>query len=254
MSTIIAIANQKGGVGKTITATTLAAGAARQGMNTIEIDLDPQGNVSDSFGYEPIGMLTRWLGEGQDLYYCLREVRNHLWIIPGDKSTANLKSALCARGFSEYSLCEALDNDRLNAVGIDLVLLDCAPSLDILHTAALMAADYLLVPARLDQFAIKGVVEILATLDLLRSRRGGTTCTLAGIIPTFYDRTTRETQIQLNNLVTGYGAMVWPPIPQDARVRLANRLGQTLYEIEPHPRALTEGYIPAFERLMELIK
>lgn len=252
MTAIIAVANQKGGVGKTITAVTLAAGAARRGQVVLEIDLDPQGNVSDSFGYAKMPNLNAWLGNGMPLPNAMREVRPNLYIVPGDKSTANLKNAIAARGFSEYALCDALDKKDLIDYRIDLVVLDCAPSVDILQVMALMVADYLIIPAKLDQFSIEGVVEILNSLAALQKH--GSHCTLAGILPTFYDKTTKESQIQLENLAAAFGDRIWPPIPSDTRVRLANRKGQTLYELEPQPRALTQGYEPTLDRLYGLLR
>lgn len=250
MAVILAVANQKGGVGKTITAVTLAHGLARRGANVLLIDLDPQGNVADSLGMDAAPCLYNLITQAADLRECADLGRDGLYVVRGDKTTAKLKNYLAGQEFSVYVIQDMLNSRWLDDAEIHAVILDCAPSLDILHTAALMAADYLLVPARLDQFAIKGVMEISSTLSGVRRR--GSRCSLAGIIPTFYDRQTRETQIQLENLAQQFGVLVWPPVPQDTSVRLANRFGVTLWEMRSRPRAM-DGYDRALERLEALL-
>lgn len=244
---IVTIANQKGGVGKTTTAVNLAHGAAIRGMNVLIVDLDTQGNVADALGME----------EGQDLYEWLInsltpkvEVkvpgRERLSVIRSNKTTAVLKLAVTGMDFREMIISNAL-----HGYEYDLVILDCPPSVDILHTAALVAADFLLIPTKLDQFAVKGVIEMLRSLESVQ-RATRSKCTLAGIIPTFYDKVTNESQAQLENLAASYGSFVWPPVAQDSNCRVANRVGKTLWEMERHPRALT-GYMECLDHLLKIL-
>lgn len=245
---IIAVANQKGGVGKTATAVTLAAGAAMQGISTWLVDLDSQGNVADSLG----------LPEGNDLVYTLEgetrtiEGRDNLTVTRSDKRTASYKNQLAAKDYREMVIAESIGADRQHK----LIILDCAPSIDVLHIAALTASDYVIVPSKLDQFAIKGVAELLRTIQLV-NRRGGR-LQLGGIVPTFYDRTTKETQSQLEHLASAFGAYVWPVVPTDVNLRQANRAGKTLWEYSPTTRALTGiegigGYKSVLNRLINLM-
>lgn len=249
-SKVIAVANQKGGVGKTVTAVTLAHGAAKRGISTLIIDLDPQGNVADSLGLE----------EGNDLGAMLdgrlqyrSSGRENLAVVRSDKNTASIKTILAGRDYREYILREAL-TPVMQLFG--LVIFDCAPSIDVLHVASLTAADYLVIPSRLDQFAVKGVLEILRTLAVV-NRRGGR-CSLAGIVPTFYDRQTLETQMQLENLAAAFRGQIWPMIPQDTLIRRSNRAGKTLWEYAPKSRALLGvegiggGYQAVLARMMDL--
>lgn len=241
---ILAIANQKGGVAKTTTAVTLAHGLALQFRRILLIDLDPQGNVADSLGLEPGGDLYAWLADGHGK---ITPARPGLDVIRSDKSTANLKQVLQARGFAEYALADALQQH-----GYDLVILDCAPSLDVLHISAIMAADWLLIPTKLDQFSSKGVLETMASMSQLQRR--GSLCHLAGVLPTFYDRTTTETQVQLEALAASPMANhLYQPIPVDTQIRKANRAGKTLWEYAPQTRALVDGYQPAMARVMEYV-
>ena len=155
MLTILAILNQKGGVGKTTTAVTLASGLAKKGMQVLLIDLDTQGNVADSLGLPAGDDLRRLLSP--ELHCPLDQVvtpsgLDHLDVIRSDKSTTALKQVLAGVTLREYILIDALQHS-----GYEVIILDCAPSVDLLHFAALVAADYLLIPTRLDKLAVNGV-------------------------------------------------------------------------------------------------
>ena len=227
MTTIICIANQKGGVGKTTTAVNLAYGAAKLGTPTLIIDLDAQGNVADSLNMDPGADLYEWLINRKPLARILTPSKLPLLqVVRSDKTTAMLKMQITGMDFREMVLVKALEE-----VQHDLVMIDCPPSIDILHTAALVAADYLIIPTRLDQFAIKGVTEVLQSLAAVR-RGSPSRCELAGIVPTFFERRTNESHNQLQNLANAFGDYVWPIIPQDVTCRECHRMGKTLWEIE----------------------
>jgi chromosome partitioning protein len=141
MQTTIAILNQKGGVGKTTTAVTIASGLARMGCRVLLIDLDTQGNVADSLGLPHGDDLRRLLSP--DLRCPLENVITPsglkcLDVIRSDKSTTALKQTLAGVTLREYVLADVLQDS-----GYDVIALDCAPSVDLLHFAALVAADYL---------------------------------------------------------------------------------------------------------------
>jgi chromosome partitioning protein len=249
---IIAIANQKGGVGKTTTAVTIADGLARLGKSVLLVDLDPQGNVADSLGIDPGGDLQRAISNNLSLQSVAVKVNECLSVVRSDKTTVILKSNLAGMDFREYVLDNSLAECRA-----DYVILDCAPSMDVLHTAALVAADYLVVPTRLDQFSVKGVVEVLRTLSSIR-RFSNSACEIGGIVPTFYDRQTTETQEQLENLVSVFGELVYPVVPVDTVCRKAHRAGKTLFEFAPKCRALIGypelpcGYTSVINRILKL--
>lgn len=265
--TILCVANQKGGVGKTTTAVTLAHGLARSGRRVLLIDLDSQGNVADSLG----------LDAGSDLHELLIPLavpsldpveledriqstgRDNLDVIRSDKTTSPLKIALSSVDHREYILANLLEETEYQ-----VIIFDCAPSVDILHTMALVAADYLLIPTRLDQLALKGIRDILQSLQQLQQGRFQLSrCQLGGIIPTFYDRVTKESHQQLTHLAKAFKQKVLPPVPLDTQCRVATRKGQTLWELAPQTRALQGyeqrngktigGYTEVLKRIEEMI-
>ena len=256
---VLAIANQKGGVGKTTTAVNLAHGLAIRGYQVLIIDLDAQGNVADCLGLQPGNDLYKLLFPGTITRLpdgCLSSGRDNLRVIRSDKTTSTLKIALGAVDMREYVL-----DDLLHQASLDVVILDCAPSIDVIHTAAIVASDFLLVPTKLDQLAVKGVRDVLVTLNAL-SRIS--TCQLGGILPTFYDRQTTESFLQLKHLANSFGEYVWPPIPQDTLCRESTRFGKTLLEYAPTSRAWVGyssgkgksagGYQQVIDRVVELLR
>lgn len=236
--TVLAIVNQKGGVGKTVSAVNLAHGLAQTGRRVLLMDLDPQGNVADCLGLPSGNDLHRLLfpDAGVELEKAVQPSgRPNLDVIRSDKSTANLKISIGA--LTDRPREYVLDDVLIDAP-YDVVVLDCAPSVDILHTLAVVAAHYILVPTRLDQLAVKGVRDMLVTLKSLERI---STCELGAIIPTFYDRTTNESYLQLKHLADAFREAVWPPVPQDVNCRESTRYGKTLWEYSPNTRALA-GY------------
>ena len=245
---IITVANQKGGVGKTTTAVTLASGlAALHGMEVLLVDLDTQGNCSDALGLEKAGDLSEWLLYEKPLAEARFGARNKLYLIRSDKTTERLKAVLSGMDFREKILSRRLrDYDKL----WDVVVIDCAPSTDVLHTAAMVAADLLIIPSRLDQFSVMGVVETIRSLNTVREMTNST-CQIAGIIPTFFDRVTNESHNQLTALAGAFKNKVWPVIPQDVTCREASRLGKTLWEMGSGKAR--DAYVECLDRLVELV-
>lgn len=252
---IIAFANQKGGVGKTTTAVTLAHGLAQAGHRTLLVDLDPQGHVAISFGLEKTNGLFRFLVLEEPWQAVKVSVMKDLDVLPGDKQTEMVKRQIIQSDFRESILAE-----RLRVLPYEYILLDMAPSLDVLHVNGLVASDWVVIPTRLDALAIDGVKEIL--LSMAEINRRGHPFEGYCIIPTFFDRSTRETLLQFKELVGAFGKSVLPPIPQDTRAREATAYGQTLWEYTPKSPSVAGfeqrggqvgGYRQVLEKFLELV-
>ncbi len=249
---ILTIANQKGGVGKTTTAVTIAHGLAIAGWKTLLVDLDPQGHVAFSLGLPKGPGFYRLIVDEEPIEKVAIPARGNLEIIPGDKRTEKAKRTIVVSNFPMETITRALKHAEY-----EVVILDLAPSLDVLHVSALMASDWVLIPTKLEAMAVDGVNEVLRSMAEVaeRGHRLG-----YSILPTFFDRTTRETVVQLNSLVETFKEHVWPPIPQDTKAREAPAYGKTLWEYCPHSTVVTGfgeekigGYVSTMSRLMEVL-
>lgn len=252
---IISFANQKGGVGKTTTAVTLAHGLASQGRRTLLVDLDPQGHAAFALGLEKSPGLYRLIVMEEPLDQVVVTARPNLDVLPGDKRTEKVKRQITLADFRESILAEIL-----RASDYDVILIDMAPSLDVLHINGLVASDFVIIPTRLDALAVDGVKEILLTMGEVGQR--GHVFLGYSIVPTFFDRTTRETLAQFKEIVRAFHQRVWPPVPQDTRIREAAAYGKTPWEYAPESAAVAGfvdnrqrigGYRQVLQRLMEVL-
>jgi len=250
--TILTIANQKGGVGKTTTAVTLAHGLAMTGQKTLLVDLDPQGHVAFALGVDKAPGLYRLIAEEEPISNVIVNVRENLDIVPGDKKTEKAKRTVVVSHFPTEIIGRLFKN-----TGYDAIIFDMAPSLDVLHVSALMASDWVLVPTKLDAMAIDGVNEVLRSMGEVAERGHHLGYS---ILPTFFDRTTRETVVQLKALVQTFNGHVWPPIPQDTKAREAPAFGMSLWEYCPRSPAVIgydggyeNGYTSIMRRVMEVV-
>lgn len=166
---IIAIANQKGGVGKTTTVVNIAAGLAEQGKKVLCIDLDPQGNLSDYLGYDFTGSKTMVdVLKGQaKISECIVTAKSEsIDYIPADISLATADMFLAQTMCREQILRKALLSDEKTAE-YDYILIDCLPSLGILVTNALAAADGVIIPVQVQKFALNGIVQFEDIFNLV---------------------------------------------------------------------------------------
>jgi len=235
---IITIANQKGGVGKTTTAITIAHGLALLGKDVLVIDLDPQGQCATLLGMKQESGIFGILIQELPLKVWIRYTgREHLWLIPG-----NNKSALAATIMSVTSTSITKLKDILRPAlksGLQYVIIDTAPSVGDLQAQGLYAADRILIPTACDFASSQGVVRLVQTMGILADEHHWSG-ELIGILPTFFDEQTRETKATLGDLNTNFPNMLLPPIHRATVLRECMANGKTIFELAPRDRAAEE--------------
>ena len=229
---IWAIANQKGGVGKTTTAVSLAGHLVTKGARVLVVDMDPQGSMTSYFGFDPDDMqqsiyslfqLSEFNYENVSPVLVNTRVRG-LTLLPASTALATLDRQLGAKEGKGLVLKKSLVTLENH---FDYVLIDCLPMLGILMVNALAACENLLLPVQTEFLALKGLDRMMNTLSMItRSRK---TPLLSTIIPTMFDRRTRASAESLYALREKYSEKVWDSvIPVDTKFREASREGLPL--------------------------
>jgi chromosome partitioning protein len=235
MTTVIAVANQKGGVGKTTTAVSMAHGLALRGKEVLLIDLDPQGQSAISLGMkaEPgtYYLLTPPPGGVITVKQWLRKAREHLWLIPGDISTNASQAQMNAESRPMNHIFTQIKSFAKNGMRLDYIIFDTAPSVGGIQERAIWAADLALIPAATEYLAADGVRKIYEAMVRLKQEHKWTGRAL-GILPTFYDEQTRESRTQLDEYNSIFKELVLHPIHRATILRECPAEGRTIFEAE----------------------
>jgi len=250
---IIAVANQKGGVGKTTTAINLAAALVECGLRVLVVDLDPQGNASTGLGIEPSDRdLTTYdlLVEDAALTDVIRQTGiEDLCIIPATVDLSSADIELFTNEKRSFLLHDALRQTAMDEYDWDYVLIDCPPSLNLLTVNAMVAAHSVLVPLQSEFFALEGVTQLMLTIrEVRQSANPG--LRIEGIVLTMFDRRNNLSQQVEQDARDNLGELVFQTkIPRNVRVSEAPSYAQPVLNYDTNSlgaqayRALAEEII-----------
>ena len=242
---IVAIANQKGGVGKTTTAINLAAAMAERGLRVLVVDIDPQGNASTGLGVAPDGRtMTSYdlILEDAPLDDVIQASRFHnIWICPATTDLSSADIDLVANEKRAFLLHDALRQPAIDAHAFDLVLIDCPPSLSLLTLNALVAAHAVLVPLQAEFFALEGLSQLMLTVREVRSG-ANPDLRIDGVLLTMSDsRNNLSQQVEADARATLGDLVFRTVIPRNVRLSEAPSYAMPALSYDPTSRG-SEAY------------
>jgi chromosome partitioning protein len=255
---IVAVANQKGGVGKTTTAVNLGCALAERGQRILIVDLDPQGNATSSLGmqelegeslYEPL------LGGASIIERIFPTRLERLFLVPADLDLAGAEVEIARMNDHLTRLKQTLSILRSDQT-FDFILLDCPPSLGILMTNALAAADEILTPIQCEYFALEGLVKIVRVVEQVRDSGANEQVEIGGIVMTMFDGRTKLSAQVVAEVRAHFGERVYATvIPRTVRLSEAPSFGKSVLEYDPKGtaarayRALAEEFLKRHDSL-----
>ncbi|MGB9456584.1 MAG: ParA family protein [Bryobacteraceae bacterium] len=251
MSRVFAIANQKGGVGKTTTAINLAAALAANDLRILVIDSDPQGNASSGLGIakDPSrpSLYHVILGDASPRDAIITTAFDGLYVISADKNLVGANLELVDIPNREFRLRERIQSIRDK---YDFILIDCPPALDLLTLNALIAADSVLVPIQCEFFALEGISELMDTIDRIRDAFQHP-LQVEGILLTMYDDRTNLTRQVAADLREFFADEVFDTIvPRSVRLAEAPSFGKPILAYDPRSKG-AESYIRLAKEILD---
>lgn len=252
MSRIIAIANQKGGVGKTTTCINLSAYLAQAGKKVLVIDSDPQGNTSSGLGVDKDNISSSYyellLGEVEFKDVCIKtECMDNLFILPSNVDLAGAEIELIGLDNREYILKNILNDVKSD---YDFIIIDCPPSLNILTLNALTASNSVLVPLQCEYYALEGLSQLLHTISLVQKKLNPDLY-IEGVVFTMYDARTNLSMQVVEEVKKYLGKNVYRSIvPRNVRLSEAPSHGIPINLYDPKSKG-AEAYELLAQEVLE---
>ena len=250
MGRIIAVANQKGGVGKSTTAINLSACLAEKGQKVLTIDIDPQGNTTSGLGVDKNvvenTLYELLLGESEVKDTIIKEVIENVDLIASNINLSGAEIELIGVDEKEYILKKVTDKVRDN---YDYIIMDCPPSLNMLTINALTAATSVLVPIQCEYYALEGLSQLIHTIELVRDRLNKD-LVMEGVVFTMYDARTNLSLQVVENVKDNLQQNIYKTIiPRNVRLAEAPSYGQPITMYDPRSTG-AESYRLLAEEVM----
>lgn len=251
MGRIIAVANQKGGVGKTTTSINLAACLAEKGKKVLAVDMDPQGNLTSGLGVDKDSVeksiYELIIGEVDIKEVINKEVLENLDIIPTSIDLSAAEIELIGVDDKEYILRNAIDQVKDQ---YDFVIIDCPPSLSMLTINAMTTADSVIVPIQCEYYALEGLSQLIHTVELVKDRLNSK-LEIEGVVFTMYDARTNLSLQVVENVKDNLQQNIYKTIiPRNIRLAEAPSYGLPINKYEPKSTG-AESYMRLADEVIE---